>query len=286
MREVFVGSEAVAAGRISEHELRRWYQPVFRDVYMPKSVQLSLRDRTECAWLWSKRRAVIAGVAAAALHGAQWIDPGEPVELIAPSARRQEGLIVRNEALAENEVTRIAGLRVTTPARTAFDLGRHLPVDAAITRIDALQHAIMFSLDDVWFLAGEHKGARGIRQLRSVLPLVDGGAASPRETWLRLLLIRAGFPRPVTQIPVMDRWRLLAVLDMGWPEIKVAVEYDGDHHRTNRTQYAKDQRRIRDLERLGWIIVRVIVEDRPEDVLRRVAEAVRRRTHSSRSTVA
>ena len=223
---------------------------MFRDVYMPKSVQLSLRDRTECAWLWSKRRAVIAGVAAAALHGAQWIDPGEPVELIAPSARRQEGLIVRNEALAENEITKIAGLRVTTPARTAFDLGRHLPVDAAITRIDALQHAIMFSLDDVWFLAGEHKGARGIRQLRSVLPLVDGGAASPRETWLRLLLIRAGFPRPVTQIPVMDRWRLLAVLDMGWPEIKVAVEYDGDHHQTNRTQYAKDQRRIRDLG--GW----------------------------------
>lgn len=157
MREVFVGSEAVAAGRISEHELRRWYQPVFRDVYMPKSVQLSLRDRTECAWLWSKRRAVIAGVAAAALHGAQWIDPGEPVELIAPSARRQEGLIVRNEALAENEITKIAGLRVTTPARTAFDLGRHLPVDAAITRIDALQHAIMFSLT----MSGSWRRAQG-----------------------------------------------------------------------------------------------------------------------------
>jgi len=53
----------------------------------------------------------------------------------------------------------------------------------------------------------------------------------------------------------MDGWRLLAVLDMGWEDIKVAVEYDGDHHRTNRAQYAKDQRRIRELERLGWIVI-------------------------------
>ena len=99
MREVFIGSEAVASGRLTEHELRRWYRSVYRDVYMPKSVEPSLRDRTECAWLWSKRKAVIAGVAAAALHGAQWIDANQPIELVAPSARRHEGLIVRNETL-------------------------------------------------------------------------------------------------------------------------------------------------------------------------------------------
>jgi len=286
MREIFVGSEAVASHRLSEYELRRWYRPVYRDVYMPKSVEPSLRDRAECAWLWSKGRAVIAGVAAAALHGAQWVDADHPIELIAPNSRPQEGLIVRNESLPDGEITKVAGLPVTSPARTAFDLGRHLPVDNAVARIDALMRAISFPVDDVLLVAREHKGARGIRRLREVLSLVDAGAASPKETWLRLLLLRAGLPPPTTQIPVMDGWQLLAVLDMGWTDIKVAVEYDGDHHRTNRAQYAKDQRRIRELERLGWIVIRVIAEDRPDDVLRRVADAIRRRTSSPRSTVA
>ena len=286
MQEIFVGSEAVASRRLSEHELRRWYRPVYRDVYMLKSVEPALRDRTECAWLWSKRKAVIAGVAAAALHGAQWVDANHPIELIAPNGRPQEGLIVRNEQLRDCEITKVAGLPVTTPTRTAFDLGRHLPADDAVARIYALMHAISFPVDDVLLLAREHKGARGIRRLRAVLPLVEAGAASPKETWLRLLLVSAGFPPPTTQIPVMVGWRLLAVLDIGWADIKVAVEYDGDHHRTNRAQYAKDQRRIRELERLGWIIIRVIAEDRPDDVLRRVAGAIRCRTRSSRSTVA
>ena len=60
MNEVFIGSEAIAAGRLTEHELRRWYRPTYRDVYLPKSVDPSLRDRTRAAWLWSKRRGVIA----------------------------------------------------------------------------------------------------------------------------------------------------------------------------------------------------------------------------------
>jgi very-short-patch-repair endonuclease len=100
-----------------------------------------------------------------------------------------------------------------------------------------------------------------------------------------MLLVRAGFSPPTTQIPVMDGWRLLAVLDMGWEEIKVAIEYDGDHHRTIRAQYVKDQRRLRRLEQLGWIVIRVIAEDRPDDVLRRVREAIQQRK-PPRSTAA
>jgi very-short-patch-repair endonuclease len=63
---------------------------------------------------------------------------------------------------------------------------------------------------------------------------------------------------------------------MGWEKYKVAVEYDGDHHRSDRRQYARDQWRLRKLEELGWIIVRVIAEDKPDDVVRRVREALRR----------
>jgi hypothetical protein len=109
------------------------------------------------------------------------------------------------------------------------------------------------------------------------LPLVDGGAASPKETWLRLLIIDAGLPAPTTQIPVHERWRLVGVLDMGWEKYKVAVEYDGDQHRTSRCQYVRDQQRLRKLEAMGWIIIRVIAEDAPADVARRVRDALTRR---------
>ena len=54
------------------------------------------------------------------------------------------------------------------------------------------------------------------------------GAQSPKETWLRLVLIQAGLPRPQTQIPVYDEFgEVIAYLDMGWEDVKVAVEYDG-----------------------------------------------------------
>lgn len=282
---MFIGSEAVTTQKLTEHELRRWYRPIYRDVYVLKSLDASLRDRTLGAWLWSKKRAVIAGAAAAALHGSRWVDADEPIELIAPSARRHDGLIVRNEKLADDEVTTVAGLPVTTPVRTAFDLGRHCDAGKAIARLDALKWATFYSVDDVGQLAQRHPGARGVRQLKSILPFVDGGAASPKETWLRMLLIQAGFPRPTAQIPVMDGWRLLAVLDMGWEDIKVAAEYDGDQHRTIRAQYVKDQRRIRRLEQLGWIVIRVVAEDLADDVIRRVREALQGRK-PPRSTAA
>ena len=120
-------------------------------------------------------------------------------------------------------------------------------------------------------------GARGLRRLRAAMPLVDGGAASPKESWLRLLLIDAGFPAPTTQIPVHENWHLVGVLDMGWEKYKVAIEYDGDHHRSNRRQYVRDQQRLRKLEAMGWIIIRVIAEDAPEDIARRVRDALIRR---------
>ena len=166
---------------------------------------------------------------------------------------------------------------MTTPARTAFDLARQLPTDEAVARLDALKRAKPFSIEEVLLLVNRYPGARGLRRLRSVLSRVDAGAASPKETWLRLLLISAGLPAPTTQIPVQENWRRIGVLDMGWEKYKVAVEYDGDHHRSDRRQYARDQWRLRRLEELGWIIVRVIAEDKPEDVVRRVREALGRR---------
>jgi hypothetical protein len=277
MSDVFIGSESLAHGNLTKSDLRHRHRAIFRDVYAPKLQEPSLRERTVGAWLWSRRRAIVAGVAASALHGARWVDAGIPIELIAPNARPHAGLVVRNETLADDEITHAAQLPATTPARTAYDLGRHLPRGKAAARLDALMRATPFSIEDVLLLAKRHPGARGLRRLRVALPYVDGGAASPRETWLRLLLIDAGLPVPTTQIPVLDGYRPIAFLDMGWEEFMVAAEYDGDQHRSDRRQYVKDIRRQELVNDCGWIVVRVIAEDRPDDVVKRVHSALARR---------
>lgn len=274
MADVFIGSQAVRSGQLTGYQLRTDFRSIYQDVYLPKCRAVSLRDRTVGAWLWSKQRATIAGLSAAALHGAQWVDDDIPVELIWRNTRPPDGVIARNERLRDDETTFVARLPVTTPARTAFDLGRHLPRGRALARLDSLMRAIPYSIDHSLLIAKRHEGARGVRQLRELLPLVDGGAASPKETWLRLLLIDAGFPKPTTQIPIHDRWDLIALLDMGWEQFKVAAEYDGDQHRTDRSQYVKDIRRIPTLERRGWIVIRVIAEDRADDVIDRVYRAL------------
>lgn len=184
-----------------------------------------------------------------------------------------EGLVVRNDTLAADEVERFGRLPVTTCARTAFDLGRRLQRDAAVARLDALMWARRFAVGDVHALAARYPRARGLKALRMAMPLVDGGAASPRETWLRLLLTDNGYDNLITQIPIFDRHGLIGVADMGWPELKIAVEYDGDYHRTDRRRYVMDQRKLRRLEALGWIVIRVIAEDDVADVLARVDRA-------------
>jgi hypothetical protein len=276
MGEVFLGREALGDG-LKRHDLRRWYKPIFRGVYMPKWSTPSLHDRAVGAWLTSNRTGVIAGVAASALHGADWVDDTEPIEILIDDRRRQPGLLVRMDRLADDEVTAHGELPVTTLARTAFDLGRYQKRSAAIGRLDALMRAAPFSADDVAMLMQRYGPVRGVRQLRELLPLVDPGAASPKESWLRLLLIDNGFPIPETQIPVADGDDPFAFLDMGWRHIQLAVEYDGDHHRTDRPQYVKDMRRHPRIQRCGWEVIRVIAEDREPEILAAAYDAWLRR---------
>ncbi|MFV8049773.1 hypothetical protein [Mycobacterium sp. 48b] len=272
---VLIGSEALAKGVVTRNDLRYHCQRIFPDIYVRG--EATLRDRTIGAWLWSGRRAVIAGAAASALHGAAYVNADIPIELIWRNGRPPHGLIVRNETYADDEITRVAGLPVTTPARTVFDLGRHLPRDEAVARIDALAWTLQVRVDDVVPLIDRYPGARGSRALRIALPLVDAGADSPRETWLRLQLTDAGMPPEQTQITVIHDRRRIAIIDMGWEKYGVGVNYDGIFHQSDRRRYVQDQKTMRKLEALGWIVIRVIAEDDIVDVLTRVERALRSR---------
>jgi len=274
MGEPFIGSEAVAAGEMTHSQLRRRYTRVFRDVYVIEGTELTPKLRAHAAWLWSRRRGVIAGFSAAAMHGSKWIDATRPVDMIHDNRHPLAGLQIWSDRLASDEIDVIGGAAVTTAARTALDLACWYPTSTAVAALDDLVRVTDVKIPDVELLAARYRGRRGIERARTSLDLVDAGSQSPKETWLRLVLVQAGLPRPQTQIPVYDEFGdTVAYLDMGWEDIMVAVEYDGEQHRNDRRQFTWDIRRLEMVERRGWILVRVVAGDRPAEILRRVKAA-------------
>lgn len=279
MDGVFRGSEAIASGAITRARLRWNHRAVFPDIYEENTAHPSLRRKTTAAWLWSRRGGIITGRAAAALHGAQWVDVETPVEMLWRSGRPPAGLIVRNELIEDDEIVDVAGLRVTTPERTALDIARHLPRDLAVRHLDALANATDIKAADVLRLGERYQRLRGLPRARTALALMDGGAQSPRETWLRLLLIDDGLPAPRTQVLVSDGFNV-AFIDMGYDEPQVGLDYDGQQHMTDRGRYVHDIGRGELIDGQGWIDIHVVAEHSRRFILHRVYKAFARRQYA------
>ena len=267
----------MARGEVTRGQLRSRYRAIYPDVHMQREVEQSLHASTVGAWLWSRRQGVITGRAASALYGARWIDDDTPVELIWANNRPPRGIITHRDRIADDEIVHIDGMPVATLQRTAFDLGRYLPRGKAVAHLDALACATGITANEVLPLCDRYKGARGVRRFREAIQLMDAGAESPKETSVRLLLIDAGFPRPCTQIPVYDKEYGWAYIDMGWEDLLIGVEYDGEQHRTDPRRYAKDIAKHRMLQRRNWIIVRVIKDHRSNQIIDWVQDAWARR---------
>ncbi len=72
--------------------------------------------------MWSRRRGIIAGRSASALHGAKWLNDQAPAELLYDYRRPPAGVRTWSDRVEDDEVTVVDGMAVTTPARTALDL--------------------------------------------------------------------------------------------------------------------------------------------------------------------
>jgi hypothetical protein len=276
----FVGTEALTRGTVTRRSLNSRHERLYRDVYQPKGVALTPDRRAVAAWLWSGRQAAVAGLSAAALYDTKWIDPQLPAELYRRNGKPVAGILIHRDKLFDDEIRLIDGISATTPARTAFDLGRRGRRTEALIAVDALANAAVLQSSDVRPLIERHSGVRGLVQLREVVDLMDCGAESPQETRTRLILIDAGLPRPTTQIIVYGNFagRRYAKVDMGYEEFKVGVEYDGEHHWTNPEQYAYDIDRHAELLAGGWVIIRVtaeMVRYRPQVIVARACAALR-----------
>lgn len=100
---------------------------------------------------------------------------------------------------------------------------------------------------------------RGFRSMSRAVRLMREHTDSSQETRLRLLLMRYGLGCPRINVPIRipDSGRLF-YLDMAYPEKKLAVEYDGTHHRD---QWLADCDRLKFIDEQGWQHIQVTAYD-------------------------
>lgn len=278
---VFRGSEALAAGLLSRGVLRGpRYRRVFPNVYAPAALIPDLAVRSRAAYLWSNRQGVLSGYSAAELLGAECAPGDAPAELTwwAAHARPPSGLLIHQAALEFDEFCTLDGVELTTPLRTAYDLARRESPVESVVAVDALARCGGFKPSAVLHLADRYPGARGTLRLPDAIRLSEPAAESPMESRLRMLLVLAGLPRPAVQHTVLDgRGRVVARIDLAYPDRLVAIEYDGANHFTDQRVISDGDRATR-LADLGWRIYRYYARDvyhRPDRILADIRRALR-----------
>lgn len=171
------------------------------------------------------------------------------------------GLVVHHGGAVADDLVEVGGCLTTSPARTAWDLSRRLPLEEAVVALDALSRVGRFEPAQLLQRRAAQPGARGCRRLDEVVALADPRAESPPESRLRLAMWRAGLPHPEVQYPVIDEYGfVLARLDLSYPQAKLAIEYDGSTHFT-RLQGERDRRRDAVLAARGWLTLRFGSDD-------------------------
>ena len=277
----FRGSVALATGALTRGVLRgRRFRRVFPDVYAPAHLADGLALRARAAGLLVAGRGAVAGYSAAELLGVSCAPPGAPAEVLltTPRARsyRCPGLLVHRDRVGPGEVCGVDGVAVTTPERTAYDLARWAPtVTERVAAVDALAFRHGVDVAEVTVLRHRHLGSHGGGGVADVLRRVDGRSASPMESRVRMALVLGGLPSPTLQHPVVVRGRRY-YLDLAYPRRRIAIEYDGDDHRTQ-ARARRDLEREAALAAAGWRVLRIdahVVLYEPWRIVAEVAAAL------------
>lgn len=234
-----------------------------RDVYVAAQLQDSIRLRCECLRLVVPADAVVVDRHAGWLHGATMVlAPGEhlklqPISIFLPAGRGR----LRNplsdsgeRTLRPDDVVELEGLRMTTPIRTAWDLGRHRWPERSLAAMDQMLRLGAFTREQLIAGVERFRGMRWVRTLRVTAQYVDGRAESPPESVLRLRWIEVGLPTPQPQLEVWADGQFLARLDLANEMLRFAAEYDGAEWHSSPEQLEHDRDRRRDVEEHDWLV--------------------------------
>lgn len=246
---------------------RRRFDPKLRrvshGVYVPATTPTTLQERARAIAAACRPGHVAVDRTAAWLHGVDvfaWSETeiDTPLEFCAPpGAARIERHEVngRHRTLHPSDLMDLHGITVTTPVRTALDLGCVLRRREALAALDAFARLHGVSASDLRLNLDRYRRRRGVVQLRELIEYIDPRAESERESWVRLAIIDAGLPVPEPQVWVDIDGRPTYRLDLAYRLARIAVEYDGEEAHATVEQRVRDERRRRDLRRLGWRII-------------------------------
>jgi len=277
--------EQIALGAV-----RTPYLGVYIPSHLPDDRDVRIRAiamvTTEHHVICDRSAGWVHGVDTYALAETQVVPEVETCALRGHRTTRVRGVDGRTRDLSPGDVMMVAGVRVTTPLRTALDLGCNLRRREAMAALNEFARLHGVSTTMLRAALPRFRGRRGVVQLRELVPLVDGRIESHRESWVWLELHQHGLPMPTPQhwivIDEIPTYRL----DFAWISAKACVEYDGvDFHEKTEAQRQQDRQRRQWLRDHGWTVIVVRLGDFSGDALDRWIGEVRealRPTYSTR----
>jgi len=241
---VITRAQALAAGctvSLVDRHLRRgvWHR-VLPSVYADATRPASPLAPFAAAALWAGPVGALSHGSAAALW--RLLAPAGPPEVLVPLGRAAApGVIVRRTraALDRGDVDVVAGLRVTTPARTVIDIAATLD-DGALARVIERGRAagilrrgdLLDRLDRVGA-----RGRAGVGRLRRVVEAIGPGPRSRARLEVEVVAALRALGPPAPEGPVGM---------LVWPEVGLVVECDGrDPAERARQRFADRDRRAK-----------------------------------------
>jgi hypothetical protein len=244
---------------VENREIRRVLTGVYVRAELPDTSQL----RARAALLVISPFSVICDRTAAWIHDVDVLDYHEldvlpPLETYVlrghdPTDRPECAGGTRD--LRSEDICLVDGVPVTTPLRTAMDLGCKMSRRRALAAMDAFMRHHGVTRADMELTLPRYFRRRGVVQLRQLVPIADPRAESSGESWVRLEIDDARLPPPVPQHWVCVGGRQVWRLDLAYPHAKVAIEYDGREFHEGEENEQADERRRGWLREQGWIVI-------------------------------
>ena len=258
--------EGLGPTRLRQRDLQR----PFRGVRALSAETLSLREMCGALALHLRQASAFSHVTAAELYAVPlpWrlrFRPGQSVHVTVPHPRRppqMKGVV--GHQLRELAIARALGLPVTSVEQTWHDLASCLTRQELVTAGDFLisGRAPLTTTESLRAHLTARPGRRGSALARECLELIRPGVESPKESVLRLVIVDAGLPEPVVNHVIRSpSGRFIARVDLAYPAERIAIEYEGDIHRTDLDQFRKDITRRERVEDLWDRMIRVTHDD-------------------------
>jgi hypothetical protein len=262
-----------------------------------RDLELAERVRVLCAatpdaWASHETAAILCG-----LGLPPWLGNDPRVHLSKPHGLprvRRAGIIGHRVHVIPGEVVEMDGIRVSGPARTWLDLAHELPLRYLVALGDQLIRiprpelefrSVPFAYKEgLRLLIRQHPNMKGVEKARLALDEMRVGSDSFPETFLRLAMLDAHLPEPELQLRLDPADPRSPAADLGYRKYRIAVQYDGEHHRS-REQQSRDNRRDEFFINAGWSYFKPNADDLADgflDLISRMKQA--RRSSQSRSS--